>query len=280
MVVTLFQDIKPHIYHNEFISKKPTENDYVFILNKDTVLLEDRDGELSLPHYNVVNSNLPDAIKDLIYLFSIDETAFHLSLEEITETDKFRYQNINLFRDMEPSWLGFAGATAYHLALWYDTHRFCGRCARILSRKKDERAVFCPHCGNIEYPKISPVVIIGILDGDRILLTKYSKGYKKYALVAGFVEIGETLEAAIKREVMEEVGLQIKNIRYYKSQPWAFSSSIIFGFFVELDGNDCVKIDTNELAEAIWIHRHALPANDSIFSLTWTMIEAFRNGKV
>lgn len=279
-MVTLFQDIKPHIYHNEFISKKPTENDYVFILNKDTVLLEDRDGELSLLHYNVVNSNFPQAIKDLIYLFSIDETALYLSLQKIIETDKFRYQDINIFRNMKPSWLGFAGATAYHLAIWYDTHRFCGRCARSFSQKTDERAVFCPHCGNVEYPKISPVVIIGIIDGDRILLTKYSKGYKKYALVAGFVEIGETPEVAIKREVMEEVGLKIKNIRYYKSQPWAFSSSLIFGFFVKLDGNDCVKIDTNELAEAVWVHRDALPNNDSTLSLTWTMIEAFRNGVI
>ncbi|MFC2145525.1 NAD(+) diphosphatase [Actinomycetota bacterium] len=280
-MVILFQDIKPHLYHNEFISKKPTEKDYVFILNKDTVLLEDRDGELSLPHYHVVNSSLPVAIKDLVYLFSIDETAFYLSLQEITETDKFRYQDIHLFLDMEPSWLAFGGATAYHLALWYDTHRFCGRCARPVSRKTDERAVICPNCGNVEYPKISPVVIIGIVDGDRLLLTKSSTGnYRKYALVAGYVEIGETLEAAIKREVMEEVGLKIKNIRYYKSQPWAFSSSLIFGFFVELDGSDCVKIDTNELAEAVWIHRDGLPANDSIFSITWTMIEAFRNGEV
>jgi len=279
-VVTLFQNIKPHIYNNEFISKKPTKSDYVFILNKDTVLLENRDGELTLPYYNTVNSTYPESIKDLIYLFSIDETAFYLSLQKIIETDKFRYKDINIFRDMKPSWLGFAGATAYHLAIWYDTHRFCGRCARSFSRKTDERAVFCPHCGNVEYPKISPVVIIGIIDGDRILLTKYSKGYKKYALVAGFVEIGETPEVAIKREVMEEVGLKIKNIRYYKSQPWAFSSSLIFGFFVELDGNDCVKIDTNELAEAVWIHRDALPNNDSTLSLTWTMIEAFRNGEI
>ncbi len=279
-MVILFQDIRPHLYKNEFISKKPAENDYVFILNKDRVLLENRDGELSLPHYNAVNSNFPDAIKDLIYLFSIDEKAFYLSLAEITEIDKFRYQNIHLFRDMKPSWLGFAGATAYHLALWYDTHRFCGRCTRPLSRKKDERAVFCPHCGNTEYPKISPVVIIGIIDGDRILLTKYSKGYKRYALVAGFVEIGETLEVAIKREVMEEVGLKIKNIHYYKSQPWAFSSSLLFGFFVELDGNDRVKIDTNELAEAVWTQRDAIPDNDSTFSLTWSMIEAFRNMEV
>jgi NAD+ diphosphatase len=280
-VVNLFQDIKPHIYHNEFISKKPAENDYVIILKKDTVLLEDRGDELSLPYYNSVSSNFPDAAKDLIYLFSVDETAFYLSLHKIKQTNKFRYQNIYLFFDMKPSWLAFAGATACHLALWYDTHRFCGRCAKPFSQKKDERALLCPNCGNIEYPKIAPVVIIGIVNGDRILLTRSSRGhYRKYALVAGFVEIGETLGAAIKREVMEEVGLQVKNIRYYKSQPWAFSSSLIFGFFVELDGNDSVKIDTKELAEAVWVHRDELPVNDSTLSLTWTMIEAFRNNEI
>jgi NAD+ diphosphatase len=278
--MTLFQDIEPHLYQNEYISKKPAGKDYVFVLNKDAVLLEDRDGELSLPQYNAMKSCFPDTIKDLIYLFSVDGTAFYLSLQEITANDKFQFKDIHIFRDMRPTWLAFAGATAYHLALWYDTHRFCGRCAGSFSQKSDERAVFCPFCGNIEYPKISPVVIIGIMDGERILLTKYSSGYKRYALIAGFVEIGETLEAAVKREVMEEVGLKVKNIRYYKSQPWAFSSSILFGFFAELDGNDCVRIDTNELTEAVWVYRQALPADDSAFSLTWNMIEAFRNGDV
>ncbi len=276
----MFQDIEPHLFHNEFINKKPAEGDYIFILNKDKVLLEGTNNKLSLPQYNTVNINFPDAIKDLIYLFSIDDKAFYLSLQEITETNILQYQDIYVFRNMKPSWLAFAGATAYHLAHWYDTHCFCGRCKEALKQKTDERALICPRCKNVEYPKISPVVIIGIVDGDKILLTKYSNGYKRYALVAGFVEIGETLEAAIKREVLEEVGLQIKNIRYYKSQPWPFSGSLLFGFFVELDGSNCVKIDTNELTEAVWINRHAIPSEDSTFSLTWSMIEAFRNGEV
>ena len=279
-MLTLFHDIEPYLFHNEFINKKPAEGDYIFILNKDKVLLEDTDNKLSLPQYNTVNTNFLDSKKDLIYLFSIDDKAFYLSLQEIAETDELQYQDIYVFRNMKPSWLAFAGATAYHLAHWYDTHCFCGRCKETLTQKTDERALFCPRCKNVEYPKISPVVIIGIIDCDNILLTKYSNGYKRYALVAGFVEIGETLEAAIKREVLEEVGLQIKNIRYYKSQPWPFSSSLLCGFFVELDGSNCVKIDTNELTEAVWVNRHAIPSEDSTFSLTWTMIEAFRNGEV
>ena len=94
------------------------------------------------------------------------------------------------------------------------------------------------------------------------------------------MEIGENLEAAIKREVLEEVGLQIKNIRYYKSQPWPFSGSLLFGFFVDLDGSNHIKIDTNELTEAVWVNRHEIPSEDSTFSLTWRMIEAFKNGEV
>jgi len=118
-------------------------------------------------------------------------------LQEIAETDELQYQDINVFRNMKPSWLAFAGATAYHLAHWYDTHCFCGRCKESMKQKTDERALFCPSCRNTEYPKIAPVVIIGIVDGENKLLTKYSSGYKRDALVAGFVEIGETLEAAI-----------------------------------------------------------------------------------
>jgi NAD+ diphosphatase len=275
----LFQDIEPHLFRNEFINKKPAEDDYIFILNKDKVLLEGKNNTLSLPQYNSVNTNFPDSVKDLIYLFSIDDKAFYLSLQEITETDKLQYQDIYVFRNMKPSWLAFAGATAYHLAHWYDTHCFCGRCQETLQQKTDERALVCPNCKHIEYPKIAPVVIVGIIEGENILLTKNSSGYKRYALVAGFVEIGETLEAAIKREVLEEVGLQIKNIRYYKSQPWPFSGSLLFGFFVELNGSNCIKIDTNELTEAVWINRHAIPSEDSTFSLTWSMIEAFKNGE-
>ena len=276
----MFQDIEPHIFNNEFLNKKPAEHDYIFILNKDKVLLESTNNKLSLPQFNTVNNNFSDTVKDLIYLFSIDDKAFYLSLQEITDTNEFQYQDISVFRNMKPSWLAFAGATAFHLAHWYDTHRFCGRCKESMKQKTDERALFCPGCENTEYPKIAPVVIVGIVDGENILLTKYSSGYKRYALVAGFVEIGETLEAAIKREVLEEVGLHIKNIRYYKSQPWPFSGSILFGFFVELDGSDYIKIDTNELAEAVWISRHAIPSEDSTLSLTWSMIEAFRNGEV
>lgn len=130
----------------------------------------------------------------------------------------------------------------------------------------------------MEYPKISPAIIVGILDGTRILMTRYSLGpYRKYALVAGFMEIGETLEDTVRREVMEEVGLRVKNIRYFKNQPWAFSDSLLVGFFADVDGSPKVTLDQTELAEATWFEReHMPPGGSSNISLTYEMIEAFR----
>lgn len=276
----MFQDIGPHHYNVEYADKKPEASDLICILKKDLLLTEERDGAVTFPSYGTVTASFPSAAHDLIYLFSIDETSFFLSLSAVDETESFRYQPIFAFRELKPAWLAFAGATAFHLALWYGSRRFCGRCASPTNHRSEERAVFCPGCGLIEYPKIAPVVIVGITDGDRILLTKYAAGYNRYALVAGFVEIGETLENAVRREVFEEVGLKVKNIRYYKSQPWAFSGSLLSGFFADLDGDDTVRVDEKELSEGKWFHRNDIPTDGNTMSLTWTMVEAFRHKEV
>lgn len=277
----MFQDIEPFVLHNEYVAGKvPADSDYVVFAKSSAILLENADADAALPRYRESVRLFPEASRDLLYLFSVDDTAFFLSLREVDENERFQYQNPLIFRGMSPPWLAFAGATASHLALWYDTHRFCGRCAAPTYHKADERALVCPGCGHIEYPKINPVVIAGVTDGDRILMTRYAAGYNRYALVAGFVEIGETLENAVRREVMEEVGLRVKNIRYFKSQPWAFSGSLLAGFFADLDGDSAVRVDRNELSEAVWFDRKEIPKDGNIMSLTWTMVEAFRNGEV
>ena len=131
------------------------------------------------------------------------------------------------------------------------------------------------------YPKICPAVIIGVTDGSRILMSKYAgRTYKKYALLAGFAEIGETLEQTVKREVMEEVGLKVKNIRYYKSQPWSFSDTLLTGFYCDLDGDGTVTLDREELALAEWFEREEIPDVTSTESLTNEMIMRFKNGEV
>lgn len=277
----MFQDINPYQICNDFISKKPTGKDIIVLFNNNSVLLEEKNDNLVIPNYNTIKKFYPKALEELTYVFSIGDISFFLSFYEVSETTNFSYHGIQTFRDLEPSWVGFAGATAYHLAYWYSAHRYCGRCSAGMAHKEHERALYCPECGMLEYPKIAPVVIVGITSGEKLLLTKYSAGnYKKYALVAGFVEIGETLEDTVKRETLEEVGLRLKNIKYYKSQPWAFSQSLLIGFFAELDGNSKVTLDDGELSEAIWLNREDIPEDDTSFSLTWDMIEAFKNNKI
>ena len=124
-------------------------------------------------------------------------------------------------------------------------------------------------------------MIIGVTDGNRLLLSKYAgRTYKKYALLAGYTEIGETMEETVAREVMEEVGLKVKNIRYYKSQPWAFSDTILMGFYCDLDGSDEIRLDEEELALAEWFEREEIPVTPSRDSLTNEMIMRFKNGRI
>ena len=132
------------------------------------------------------------------------------------------------------------------------------------------------------FPKIAPAVIVALTHGNKILLTKYAatRDYKKYALIAGFVEIGETVEETVEREVMEEVGLKVKNLRYYKSQPWSFTDTLLMGFFCELDGEDGITLDTDELAMAEWFEREQMPVEAEDLSLTNEMMMAFKHGKM
>ena len=115
---------------------------------------------------------------------------------------------------------------------------------------------------------------------EALLLSKYAgRAYTHYALLAGYTEIGETLEQTVHREVMEEVGLQVKNLRYYKSQPWGVDGNVLMGFFCDVDGSNAIHIDENELSMAAWYPRDALPARDDGISLTREMIRIFEEGK-
>ena len=123
-------------------------------------------------------------------------------------------------------------------------------------------------------------MIVGVTDGDRLLLSKYAgRSYAHYALIAGYTEIGETMEETVHREVMEEVGLRVKNIRYYKSQPWGIDGNVLMGFYCDLEGDDTIHLDEKELALAQWHDRGALPVEDDGISLTREMIRIFGEGK-
>lgn len=280
----MIQDIAPHTFSNEYTPGDPRPSDFLIIIDDRRILL-DADGaeSFSLPRICDLKRLAADPA-GLTYLFSIDRDRFFFLPGVVPETGSFRYVSVMQLRELEGDYLAFGAATAVQLAQWYSLHQYCGKCGIPTIHSKTERAIICPKCGHIYYPRISPVVIIAITKGDRILLTKYNrKGTKRWSLVAGFVEIGETLEDAVRREVMEEVGLQVKNIRYIESQPWAFSSSLISGFRAEVDGDPTIHLNTDgkdELASAEWIPRDKLVIEDHSVSLTWDMIYKFREEKL
>lgn len=138
----------------------------------------------------------------------------------------------------------------------------------------------CPGCGYTAYPRIMPAVIVGVTNGDKILITRYRVGYGHNALIAGFTEIGETLEETVAREVMEEAGVRVKNIRYYKSQPWGFANDILMGFYCDVDGDTEIHMDDQELKQAGWVEREQIQLQPDNFSLTNEMMEKFKNGEI
>ena len=281
--VQMIQDIAPHIYHNEYRPVPPSEDSLLLYFEKDQVLTGCREDALSFPRFRDLPEVRRELSSKLLYLFSIDRITFYLARQRPSfDPEQFQMKNTRLFRDASPAWLSFAGITAHQLYHWYDSHRFCGHCGRPLIHSDQERMLHCPDCKITEYPKISPAVIVGILHKGRILMSKYAgRTTTHYALIAGFAEIGETIEETVHREVYEEVGLHVKNLQYYKSQPWSFSDSLLFGFFAELDGEDeTITLDTRELATAGWFTREEAPAQPNNMSLTSEMIWKFKNGEI
>ncbi len=207
--------------------------------------------------------------------------AVERSLTEAVEIfSEYTWEKIEILRTVSSREEAFAGVTGMQLYSWYASRRFCPRCGETMKHDGKERMMRCPSCGQVEYPKICPAVIVGVINGDRLLLTKYAgRTNKRYALIAGFAEIGETIEETVQREVMEEVGLKVKNIRYYKSQPWSFSDTLLMGFFADLDGAENICLDETELSEGKWCTREEIPEDDGI-SLTREMMRMFREGKV
>ena len=267
----MIQDIYPLKLHNEYLPRSPRQGDYLFAFAGSQVIVK--------PDETFFRYEDLAAYSSFVYLFEINSTGFFL----IEEPEAAHVSlNIRQMRSYEPKHLGFAAVTAWQLYTWMNDNQYCGRCSYPMVRHKKERAMRCERCGNIVYPKISPAVIVGVInEKNQILVTKFAHStYKHYALISGFAEIGETIEETVIREVKEETGVDVEHLHYYKCQPWAFSSTMLFGFFCRVKGDDRITLDENELKEAIWAERTDDIESPDNSSLTSEMIRLFRKGMV
>ena len=183
-----------------------------------------------------------------------------------------------LFGVLDPEDLAAAGS-AMHVVRWAETSRFCGRCGTTTERVSDERAMKCPKCGLVVYPRISPAIIVLVRRGDEALLARNAKFPGAfYSTLAGFSEIGESLEETLVREVKEEVGVTVGNARYFGSQPWPFPDSLMIGYVADWLAGD-IRVDEAEIAEARFFRRdEPLPMLPPKVSIARRLIDAWLAG--
>ncbi len=283
----MLQDLDFGKLDNQYHPQQPQPGDTVVCFRDGHVLLHrDEEGRLHLPTWQQVSAWCGDWNRwqemGSTYIFRLQEANYFLWMGRAGECPDpgFSYEKVATLRELTSKNICFAVMTAWHLYCWYKNNQFCGCCGAPTRHDAVERMMRCENCGNMIFPRIAPAVIIALTDGDRLVLSQYAnRNTTRYGLLAGFIEIGETAEEAVAREVMEEVGLKVKNIRYYKSQPWGIAGNLSIGYFCDLDGEDEIHLDENELSCARWFPRTDLPAKDDGISLTREMVRVFEEGR-
>jgi NAD+ diphosphatase len=277
----MIQDIFPNRFNNNYLANKTIgEKDFVLHYRGNSLLLKTNGDEFEIPQKKDF-SEITDKT-ERTFLFTLNDVSCFLIWDDLKANElHFIHKEISFFRTIRQQEVAWISIVGYHLMNWYSQNKFCGKCGARTQPKSDERAIVCPECHTIVYPKISPAIIVAIICNNKILLARNTNFPGSwYSLIAGYAEVGETLEETVIREIKEEVGLDVRNIRYYKSQPWPLSGSMMIGFIAEADENQPVSIDHKEIAEAAWFTRGNLPNHPSTISIAGEMIEKFEKGEL
>jgi NAD+ diphosphatase len=195
--------------------------------------------------------------------------------EDATAPEGWSFQGLRRLYNLLPDKLFWVAGAAVQIVDWDRNYQYCGRCGAATRDKKQERAKECPQCGLISYPRISPAIIVLVEKDDTLLLARSHRHPSgMYSVLAGFVEPGETLEAAVAREIQEEVGIQVKNIHYFGSQPWPFPNSLMIAFTCQHLAGEIV-LEEEEMADAGWYKVDELPLIPPEISIARQLIDWF-----
>ncbi|MDP4090564.1 MAG: NAD(+) diphosphatase, partial [Bacillota bacterium] len=199
--------------------------------------------------------------------------------DEAAVQGEFRFENLRSVLDLMDEKLFLVCSRAVQIVAWDKDHRFCGRCGSPMEPKPGERAKQCTSCGFTNYPRISPAIIVAVTKGDKLLMA-HNKNFRPgfYSVIAGFVDPGETFEQCVKREVIEEVGIRVRNIKYFRSQPWPFPNSLMVAFTAEYDGGEICE-DGIEIEHADWYTVENMPSRPLGSTVAGKLIEWFISGR-
>lgn len=252
--------------------ERPRAGALLFIARGMDVLVQERDGQLAIP----TGATLPALAEGAHFLGTLDGVDCYAAPgpKELAAPEGFTWMPARgLFTRVDDTLLAVAGRSLA-IAEWDVSHRFCGKCGHPTDLVPGERARRCTVCHTPFYPRISPAVIVLITRGDAMLLARASNFPGAFfSTLAGFVEPGESLEETVVREVKEEVGVEIQNLRYFGSQPWPFGRSLMVGFTAEYAGGD-IRVDGTEIVEASWFTPDALPKIPPRLSIARHLIDS------
>jgi NAD+ diphosphatase len=273
--------VRESIYKRYKISNTPKSiqnRSASWFVFKGNALMVDTDTPLKIPSSNSLLEFNISPIRTQ-YIGTLDGLPCY-SAEVSTDTvapEGMEFRDLRLlYEDLDEDIFLLAGR-AVQIVNWDTNHQFCGKCGTSTITADNEMAKICPECGFTSHTRLSPAVITAIVKDGKLLMAKHARTPgNMYGLIAGFVEAGETLEEAVERETMEEVGLKVKNINYFGSQPWPFPNSLMLAFIAEYDGGK-ITVDGDEITDAKWFTADELPQSPSRMSIAGELIGWFRD---
>lgn len=245
---------------NDKIISAPNKSSYCFLFyEKDEVLLKESEGCPQFPLISEVEK-LGIDVSNIIFIGTLYGNDYY-ALNVLTKDNMngFYFEDIaEIYGDIDES-IYMIALRGLHMRNWLNRTRYCSSCGDKVKVDSRGTSIKCSNCGQATYPSNNPAILVAVLKEDKILLARSSHFTPNmFSLISGFVDLGETLETSVKREVMEEVGIEIKNIKYFGSFPWPFSTSLMIGFIAEYSSGE-LTIDNNEIEAAEWFSLDDLP---------------------
>ena len=262
-------------------SVKPTSSEqnkpvWWFVFRHDNLLIKITGETASIPYTNDLSSLNLEPIRRQ-YLGTLDEHPCYSveCADDAVAPEGMDFRGLRgLFKLLGRDIFRIA-RRALHIKNWDRENQYCGHCGTPTKTKQNELAKVCPECNLLQYPRLSPAIIVAVVKGDRLLLARAGRfPPEMYSVLAGFVEPGESLEDCVSREVKEEVGIEVKNIHYFGSQHWPFPNSLMLGFTAEYAGGEII-MDETEIVNAGWFTANNLPSVPGKISIAGRLIEWF-----